>query len=420
MYIEKVKIENYRALKNVELEFSQGINLIIGDNGTGKTSILEAIIVVLGGYLSGITGATAKGILQTDVRYEVNRKDGINNTRQYFAPVTIVCDVNINGKKYSWERIREDEGGKSRTKTRGYMISKHAMSEANNQEAILPVLGYRSAEFGVSQFNRKDAGSALKSKLGDRRCGYIGCMDSLMNYNFILEWCRGMSEEEYYQEKKIPVYEAFKNCVSSLLQKIEDTDEKMSIRYHKFFKDMILEENGTIKPISELSAGYKAILYLTMDISFRIAMLNPQETDFKNVPGIVLIDELDMHLHPKWQWNVLDALKETFPKVQFIIATHSPIFLSSCKGAKLLLIDDEQKVHYPSEAFAYSVNDVLMYRQGSIGIPKKLKELSKEFEKAITNENYEKARNLYCEMKELYGDDNSQVKSAKQDLEFFE
>ena len=72
-----------------------------------------------------------------------------------------------------------------------------------------------------------------------------------------------------------------------------------------------------------------------------------------------------MHLHPKWQWNIIEALQTTFANVQFIIATHSPIVISSAKEANLILLDDEQSVTYLPECYGYTVEDVLRFRQES-------------------------------------------------------
>lgn len=97
-----------------------------------------------------------------------------------------------------------------------------------------------------------------------------------------------------------------------------------------------------------------------------VILLNLQLRDRSQIKGIVLIDEIDMHLHPKWQWNIIRALRTTFENVQFIIATHSPIIISSAKETNLILLNEEQGVTYLPECYGYAVEDVLCYRQESI------------------------------------------------------
>ena len=150
-----------------------------------------------------------------------------------------------------------------------------------------------------------------------------------------------------------------------------------------------------------------------MDMAFRMAILNPGKASLNKCEGIVLIDEVDMHLHPKWQWKIVDALQKSFPKIQFILATHSPIIISSCKNATLLEIDGRQEVSNLSDAYAYSVSDVLSYRQGSSEIPDKLKQLSKRFEININSKEYEIAKVTLKQMMDIYGEDNSLVKKGK-------
>ena len=124
-----------------------------------------------------------------------------------------------------------------------------------------------------------------------------------------------------------------------------------------------------------------------------------------------------MHLHPKWQWNVVKTLEKTFPNIQFIIATHSPIIISSCKAGNLILIDDKQEIRYLKDAYGYSVNDVLELCQGSSDVLKNIKMLREEFDIAITECNYDKAVQIVNKMTEEYGTDNTEVIKVKTELE---
>ena len=105
--------------------------------------------------------------------------------------------------------------------------------------------------------------------------------------------------------------------------------------------------------------------------------------------------------------------KTPVPKIQFILATHSPIIISSCKNAALLEIDRDQTISELSDAYAYSVADVLAYRQGSSGIPDKLKDLSRKFEVEVNAKKYEAAREILRNMKREYGAENSLVKKGR-------
>ena len=129
------------------------------------------------------------------------------------------------------------------------------------------------------------------------------------------------------------------------MQKINDLNEKPEIYYSSQLEEMVYQEGNNTMPITMLSAGYQSLLWIVMSLAYRWALLNPDITDNVNeAKGIVLIDEIDMHLYPKWKWNIVKALEETFPHIQFILTTHSPIVISSCKNEHLILITDDQTI----------------------------------------------------------------------------
>jgi len=415
MFFQNVVIKNYKSINKMDIEFAPGINLIIGDNGAGKTTILEALTTVLGGFLSGIVSVSAKGILQSDVRIESTLLGDASSSIQYMTPVSVECNIDIEGKQYTWTRIRESETGSSRTKIIQDGILNYSRKISNNKESRLPLLSYMGTN-RVSQPKREDYGSRLKIKLDDRRCGYIGCLDSSLDTKAIKAWCLKMEMVAFNKNQQVEEYEAFKKLVSSVMKSMVGMSHEPSISYSRVFESIVYTEGETTLPISYLSAGYQSLLWIVMDISYRLALLNPGYSDFREATGIVLIDELDMHLHPKWQWEVINALETAFPNIQFIIATHSPIIISSCKKGKLIRIDADQTVSYPENAYAFSIDDVVEFRQGSLGTPKELRQLANEFDEAMNLGKYDDANIIYQKMKISYGEDNSEVKNIKMEL----
>ena len=162
-------------------------------------------------------------------------------------------------------------------------------------------------------------------------------------------------------------------------------------------------------PISYLSAGYQSMLWMTMDIAFRLLQLNPGITSMDDVSGIIMIDEIDMHLHPKWQWRILNVLHKVFPAVQFIITTHAPIVISSCKDGHLIRIDENHEVTYPKSAYGYAIDDVATLCQGSSGIPADLNMLRKKFDDAISNGKKDEAQAVYAKLCAEFGSDNTEA-----------
>lgn len=182
MYIKRIDIQNFKAISELSLRFKPGVNILIGDNGVGKTSILDALVVALGGFLYGVNGASVKNILMSDVKMDTVSVGSVSTSIKYNTPVKIGCELYADGETYEWARIREDEAPKRNTKLIKQIgdISKFAKNLTNNAALELPVLSYQSS-IRASKTRRGDFGAQMKKRMDDRRCGYLGCPDSVLD-----------------------------------------------------------------------------------------------------------------------------------------------------------------------------------------------------------------------------------------------
>lgn len=419
MHFESVKIQNFRGIKELELDLKPGINILIGDNGMGKTTALEAMVVALGSYLLGVPKILSVGIQQDDFREEVEIIAGASKQKTYYSP-NILFDLNLGGKTYSGSRTRTDRSGKGRTRTVSGQISGYAQELTEKNGSNLPVLMYMGISRVVAA-KRSDFGKTQKNMLDDRRCGYVGCLDSMIDKNSIIEWVKKMAYEQALQKKKMPEYEFFNSTVSRIMQKMNDLEEVPEIRYSATHGTVTYVENGKDYPLGYWSAGYQSLLWMVMDITFRIALLNPEIDTSVNAEGIVLIDEIDMHLHPKWQWKILNVLEENFPKIQFIVATHSPVIIASNKDANLIQLVNCTEAIRKESAYAYPINSVLTTRQDSVDMLPEATEKIRAFDRALSDEKFETAYDILQEMIKLFGKDNPFVIGAQADydLAFF-
>ena len=411
MHFKRTEIQNVKSIEKMSLNFSSGVNLLIGDNGVGKTTVLEALALSVQTYFSRMNDITKKGITQKDVRFTSSLVGDASQHRMYYTPTTIKSTVELGGVEYSSEISREDETNATRTKYAGKELAAAGRELLNSQTEILPVICYFSTS-RVVDTQKASTSSVGKNKLNDRRCGYMDCLNATLDRKALTDWAFKMAMAEYKKGMPIAEYEAFKKAVGTFMQKMNDLDEIPLVEYTRDFEDITYTENEKTMLVNYLSAGYQSLLWMLMEISFRIALLNPEMSDYSQAEGIVLIDEIDMHLHPRWQWKILDALHSSFPKVQFIAATHSPIIISSFRDAKLLSIG-QNGVEELSGAYAYSIDDVVAYKQGSSGIPQELWQRKKEFEDAFYQRDKQNSQKALDGMKELFGEDNTEVKRAE-------
>lgn len=408
MYLEKVNIKNYKAIEEIELKLKPGVNLLIGDNGAGKTSVLEGIAVALGGLFVNVTGVKTKNIVKDDVRMIINPIGDSSTTLTFCGPVSVGASLKIaDGEVFSWNRVKE-ELSSTHTKIDDKSVCTWMKKLTNQANSILPLISFQSAA-RVWKVKRGDFGTELQKKLDDRRCGYIGCLDSSMDVKSIQQWC--MKQEIMTVNKgQVREYTLFKNIISTFMKEINELEEEPIVYYSPQFNELAYKDVRGEMPISKLSAGYQSLLWMIMDLAYRVCLLNPELHDRSQINGIVLIDEIDMHLHPKWQWNIIQALRTTFENVQFIIATHSPIVISATKDANLILLDEEHNVTYLPECYGYTVEDVLSYRQESVSRPKKIKRLIDQINEFVDKEDFDAADITLTELKNILGENNSEFK----------
>lgn len=409
MILKKLHISNFKMFEDIDFEFKPGFNLILGDNGVGKTTILEAITVAVSGFLAGMEDVNTRNIYKDEVHYQIVKdNNGIPN-KIYKGHVEIGSTINYEGVDYTWSRMKKTVSSSSRTAINPRDILKVSRELINSTEhTVLPLISYQStSRHWISA--RSDANEKKRKQLHNRRCGYLGCMDKTANLYSINNWCAQMEWGSVRMNHISENYQQFGKIVSKFMSIMNDGTISEVI-FNPNSESLLYCENGEYKTIDDLSAGYQSVLNLILGLAYRMAILNPDEGDnIPNAEGIVLIDEIDSNLHPKWQWRIIEALTETFPNVQFIAATHSPIIVSSCKNANIICIDEEQDVRYIGDSYAFSVNEILRDMLGYYMRPAKIEDLIEKFGKSMDREEYTQAKNISEQLTELLGKEQPEI-----------
>lgn len=417
MILKKLHITNFKMFEEIKLEFKPGFNLLLGDNGVGKTTVLEAATVAVSGFLAGMEDVATRNIYKKDVHYRIVKdNNGIPN-RIYKEMVEVESTINYDGVDYQWSRAKKSTVGSSRTLINPRDILKVSRDLINSTGNItLPLISYQSASrHWISA--RSDANEKKRKQLHNRRCGYLGCLEKTANLASINNWCKQMEWGSLRMNHISENYEQFGKIVSKFMSFMNDGTVSEVI-FNPNSEVLLYCENGEYKAIEDLSAGYQSVLNLILDLAYRMAILNPDKgDDIPNAEGIVLIDEIDSNLHPKWQWRIVEALTKTFPNVQFIAATHSPIIVSSCKNANIICMDEEQNVRYIEDSYAFSVNEILKDMLGYYMRPAKVEDLIEEFEKRMDREEYNKAKIALERLKEMLGEKHPEVIALKSEYE---
>lgn len=411
MVIKNIHIKNFRAYENFDCEFDDGINLVIGDNGTGKTSLLAAVTQLLSAQVGRFDGGL--NLEDTDPHTDFKKVGDATFSSIDNFPVQISGEMKSKKSGEFDCMIIWDSQNSAR-----YEGKVGALGEVMSQEgSVWPLINYQ--RFDREWKLGKNVGGTIEieTSLNERKDGYKECLMGIGQEDKIQKWCLKMSMLEFERRDIIQEFERFKHIIKVFLQTIEDRKDDFEITY-SMSAGLVFKNGNMLQPLYELSTGYKAILSMVMELAYRSVLLNPGvQIDSEEQTGIVIIDEIDVHLHPKWQWNVVDALRKCFPKVQFIIATHSPIVISSAKDAMIISLDAIGQVSYLDSGYGYNVADVLDLKQGSVAVPRESSYFMEKLERALDKGSLDEASNVVLDAKNEFGEKSPVYSELKNYLE---
>lgn len=370
MKLDSLVLENYRCFERLELPFHPNMTVLVSENGQGKSTLLDAIRVALWPYVHSFDIASsgfndpANAISIDDVRLV---KKGVGDmVRQ--LPCRIALTGNYGDGHKTWVRFRDSE--KKRTNTKGDDSIKElerwaSKVEKNVRDPVvprvdLPMLGY----YGTGRLwsHKKLTLAKRINKDNDifmRLFAYRDCLDPASSFRQFEDWFTWVFES--YREAQIEQLERNlpPNAASEAQQAIQVVQQATdcflqsttgwhSLEYSvRNEKSLVLnhEQHGTMK-VELLSDGIRIMLAMVGDIAYRCFKLNPHFgiEAARTTTGVVLIDEVDMHLHPRWQQLVLGQLGQAFPSIQFVVTTHSPQVLSTVSSESIRILANS-KVH---------------------------------------------------------------------------
>ncbi|MEI7587688.1 AAA family ATPase [Runella sp.] len=336
MLIDKIEINNFRCFEHLEVAWHPRLNVIVGTNGSGKTALLKALRIGAGAFFTGITDSEVKKINIDD---EDIRRVFFERNVEKTDYTSVICTGSIQDKALVWERSK---GGKVGTRTNRKdandikSIAESMQAQLGSSQTILPIIAYypTSRLFG----ERKYTGA---TPYGSRLRGYYNSLDESSDWKFLTKWFVDLEFARFQDATQgIPkLFYASDVAKKAVLACLPDAD---SFYYNPEIKQMAVKfKNNRITPFDFLSDGAKNLMLLAADIALKCILLNPaMELNALNTPGVVLIDEVDLHLHPKWQRVITTILQKSFPKIQFFITTHSPQVLSSTPGENVYILKD--------------------------------------------------------------------------------
>lgn len=366
MRIDTLTLENFRCFEHLELNLDPQFNLLVGENGSGKTAILEALTIAMSGLFLELKDVEKKYISQEDVRFF----SSVEGSFEWAYPTVITSQGIVQDKSLQWKREKPDSGRKTQRQDGQSPIKKvsedieNKLRDYKRTEILnLPILAYYStARLWWEKQERKKRVS--KDEIPSRYRGYQEALGAKSTFKILLDWLQA----EY---RDASMNKGVKSdrllCLENVIVKSSDDFDSVEWVFSLDVKEplFITFKDGRKLPFSYLSDGYRNILAMFADLAWRCVTLNPhfgaEATELTE--GIVLIDELDLHLHPSWQRNIIGQLKKTFPKIQFVATTHSPFLIQQTEGKELIILKENESLP-PSSASNLALEDVAEQIQG--------------------------------------------------------
>ena len=359
MKLTEITIENYRCFERLNISFHPEVTVLIAPNGAGKTTLIDAARIAMWPLVKafdlGIQTGKSATIQIEDVR--LTRRD--QNNMEAVIP-SIVDAQGIwpgESEEKHWIQTREklksgtntlqDEHAKALTKL-GKKLQNQVRDEKNLTAIDLPLIVYLGTGrlWYQGRYTSTVADKKLDKSMQSRLWGYQNCLTAASSYKQFEDWygwvyksyrelqIQQLEGSDYFDAQHLEQFKAaiqvVKQSVNALTQKAtgwHDIEYSVSQRQQLVMNHPI---HGAL-PLSMLSDGLRNMVVLVSDIAFRCIKLNPHfgEQAALKTEGVVMIDEVDMFLHPAWQQTVIGSLREAFPNIQFIVTTHSPQVLST-------------------------------------------------------------------------------------------
>ena len=431
MKLKKTSITNYRCFKEAEIDFDEHTTLIVGKNGAGKTAILDAVAVAISTFLLGIDGGVSRSISKDDARYEFYDLDGTVDPQHQF-PVSIEstgdCLDNYNVK---WVRSLNSESGNTTVKEARELtnISKNTQKRimTGDKSLILPLISYYgTGRLYAQKKEKKNIKSLTEFK---RQVGYVDCMAAESNEKLMLNWFQIQTLKSLQAQQRTGKVEkplllkTVESAICKCFERIsgsKNADIVFELDTHRLVLNFESADGSLQKfAMDEMSDGYKNTLSMIGDIAYRMAVLNPMLGDkvLEDTSGVVVIDEIDLHLHPQWQQTIISDLNTIFPKIQFIVSSHAPAVINSVAREQIRILDNGEIYMPAAQTYGRDANSILREVMKVSERPTDIKQRMNLFYSYMDENNYKEANNVLTEIEAIVGTTDPDIAAARTSLD---
>jgi predicted ATP-binding protein involved in virulence len=377
MKLKKLVLDNFRGKAHLDIELGSRLTVLLAANGGGKTSVLDGIAIGLGEALTHLPQVAGLSFKKTGDIHQQNNK---------IAPYARIVLHATNG--IAWDRLTRRDKSAATTRLIPPGLGVKALRQFLDVSIIDPLNSGKVFELPIFAYygvSRALLDVPLTRKGFTHQHARFESLANALNANSRFKsafiWFYNKENEEHRLQKAQKTFDVSLkelDCVRQAIQRVfpDLTDPHIGLNPLRF----VVKQGTELFNITQLSDGYKTLLGMVIDLSARMAMANPHLDDPLDAEAIVMIDELDLHLHPRWQQRITGDLLRAFPNTQFIISTHSPYIVEAINNhlkrqtiSSLKLEDQDIQELYPLqpsdvEGYFLNTNEVQPLLDRSLGL----------------------------------------------------
>ncbi len=355
--IDIIQLHNFRGIRRLDIDLDN-ITIFVGNNGAGKSTILDAIAILLSWVIARVrhTGASGRLIQEID----------IHNQAKYSLLKLQLGSAKNRDEIVQWQLVKGRAGApKPMESSELQNVSLYAKAIQNNleQDQTLPTFVYYPVNRAVL-----DIPLQIRTKhfFDNPLEAHADALTSGVNFRHFFEWFR--HREDFENERKLEQLEQDTtifidkqlDAVRQALQHFLPDLAEFKVR--RIPLRLSVKKRGIEIQVDQLSDGEKCLIAMIGDLARRLAIANPQANEPLKGFGVVLIDEIELHLHPAWQRNLIRQLAQTFPNCQFLLSTHSPQILGEVSGKNVRLLhskEGEVTCSTPDQALGLDSSEII-------------------------------------------------------------
>lgn len=347
--LDGLALQNFRCFGHCEIQFHPSLTVLVAENGHGKTAVLDAASLALSAYVNAVYPAERlKRLQRADVR--LTRTD--DDTMGPVLPTQVAANGLVASVPTSWATSVSTYGTKVRPSTRDLKdVQRLAVAARDTQDPVLPLVAFYGTGRLWGEHRLTEVRRTSVANVSERLTAYSECLTSSSSFKGVEAWygyrVKELATPAYKESVQTNI--ALLTAVQAAARTVLEPTGWSQLDWDATADALVAAHNEAGRlPLSSLSDGVRTMLALVADVARRCASLNPHLGDqaAHTTPGVLLIDEVDMHLHPRWQQVVIGRLQAAFPSLQIVLTTHSPHVLSTVdrESIRVLRTDSGQGV----------------------------------------------------------------------------